>query len=124
MSPFTTGLKGRCPACGEGALFDGFLKFSQRCEGCGADFDIEDAGDGPAVFVILIVGIVIIPLALAFQLITDAPMWLTMLIWMPILVMSCLALLRPLRGIMFSLQWVNQAREAGHRDVQSRDVED
>lgn len=116
--PISTGLKGRCPVCGEGNLFDGFLKFARRCEGCGADFDIEDAGDGPAVFVILIAGIVIVPLALAFQLITNAPTWLTLVIWGPILTLFCLALLRPLRGIMFNLQWAHKAREVRAEDIE------
>ena len=101
-------------------MFNGFLKFARHCQGCGESFDIEDAGDGPAVFVILIVGIVIIPLALAFQLITNAPLWLTMLIWMPILILACLALLRPLRGIMFNLQWANAAREVRSGDVAAK----
>lgn len=100
-------------------MFDGFLKFSKRCEGCGADFEIEDAGDGPAVFVILIAGIVIIPLALAFQFITNAPTWLTLLIWGAILTLFCLVLLRLLRGIMFNLQWSYGAREVRAEDIES-----
>ena len=85
--PVSAGLKGRCPECGEGQLFNGFLKFSNGCEACGADFRDEDAGDGPTVFVIFIVGIFIIPMALAFQLITDAPTWLTLTIWIPIIIL-------------------------------------
>ena len=107
----STGLRGRCPNCGEGTLFDGFLKFARACEGCGESFDLEDAGDGPAVFVIFITGFIIVPLAIAFQFITDAPYWLTLVIWIPILVIASLALLRPLRGIMFNLQWDNEALE-------------
>lgn len=109
--PVSSGLKGRCPDCGEGSLFDGFLKFSRGCEACGADFTDEDAGDGPTVFVIFIVGIFIIPMALAFQLITHAPTWLTLLIWIPIIILVCLFLLRLLRGVMFNLAWANKARE-------------
>ena len=117
LSPINTGLRGLCPECGEGALFDGFLKFSRRCEGCGADFDIEDAGDGPAIFVIFIAGFVIIPLALAFQLISGASTFITLLIWVPILSVFCQALMRPLRGIMFSLQWKMRAGEFRAEDV-------
>lgn len=119
LSPASTGLRGRCPKCGEGALFDGFLTFAKRCEACGENFEIEDAGDGPAIFVILLVGIFVIPFALAFQLATNAPLWVTMLIWIPIIIAACLGLLRPLRGIMFALQWVNNAKE-----VRSEDFED
>ncbi|CAM3714328.1 DUF983 domain-containing protein [Litorimonas haliclonae] len=116
--PVASGLKGRCPECGEGHLFSGLLKFARGCEACGADFTDEDAGDGPTVFVIFIVGIFIIPMALAFQLITKAPMWLTMTIWIPIIILVCLYLLRLLRGIMFNLAWVNKARE--FRNAQMR----
>jgi uncharacterized protein (DUF983 family) len=106
-----SGLKGRCPECGEGLLFAGFLRFSEDCEACGADFRDEDAGDGPSVFVIFIVGIFIVPMALAFQLLTNAPMWLTLVIWIPIIILACLILLRLLRGVMFNLAWANKARE-------------
>jgi len=99
-------------------LFKGYLTFHRACEGCGESFEIEDAGDGPAVFVIFIAGGVIIPLALAFAMITKAPTWLVMLIWMPILIIFCLALLRPLRGLMFNLQWINKAREVRSEDVE------
>lgn len=111
LSPVTTGLRGRCPVCGEGSLFSGFLEFARECQACGENFDSEDAGDGPAVFVIFAAGIFVIPAALAFQLILDAPTWLTLLIWIPILIAFCLALLRPLRGIMFNMQFKHQAAE-------------
>lgn len=117
LSPFHTGLQGRCPACGEGSLFDGYLEFAKSCIACGESFALEDAGDGPAVFVIFIAGFIIIPLALAFHFSLNPPMWLTMVLWMPILTIFCLALLRPFRGIMFNLQWTNEAREAGSDDL-------
>ena len=116
--PVQTGVKGRCPVCGEGTLFQGFLKFADHCEACHADFSIEDAGDGPTVFVIFIVGIFIVPLALAFSMALNAPMWLTFLIWIPIIIIVCLILLRVLRGVMFNLQWKHDAREITSDDIQ------
>jgi len=116
-SPVSTGMKGRCPKCAEGALFKGFLSFNDSCFSCGADFQIEDAGDGPAVFVIFIVGIFIVPFALAFHLKTNSPTWLTFLIWGPIITFASIGLLRPLRGIMFNTQWVTKAREIRRKDV-------
>ncbi len=113
LPPVQTGLRGKCPVCGEGSLFDGFLKFAPRCEACHADFTVEDAGDGPTVFVIFLVGIFIIPLALGFSMILNAPMWLTMVIWVPIIIIVSLILLRMLRGLMFNLQWKHDA--AQHR---------
>jgi len=117
--PVQTGLKGRCPVCAEGRLFKGFLEFSPRCEACHADFSKEDAGDGPAVFVIFIVGIFIVPMALGFSMILNAPMWLTLIIWIPIIIIVCLILLRLLRGVMFNLQWKHDALEITSEDMQS-----
>ena len=117
--PVQTGLKGRCPVCAEGRLFKGFLEFAPRCEACHADFSKEDAGDGPAVFVIFIVGIFIVPMALGFSMILNAPMWLTLIIWIPIIIIVCLILLRLLRGVMFNLQWKHDALEITSEDIQS-----
>ena len=105
----STGLRGRCPNCHEGRLFAGFLKFAHSCQSCGFDFQSQDVADGPAVFVILIASIIVIPFALAFQIKLDPPVLLTLVIWVPIIVLLCLALLRPLRGLMFALQVVNKA---------------
>ncbi len=117
-SPVENGLKGLCPECGEGALFSGFLKFANCCEACDADYTIEDAGDGPAVFVIFAIGIFIIPLALAFSMITKLHMIWTILLFTPIIILVSLYLLRLMRGIMFNLQWTNNAIE--HRAVKHR----
>jgi uncharacterized protein (DUF983 family) len=54
------GLRGRCPQCGEGHLFRGFLTMRPRCESCGLDYSFADAGDGPAIFVILIGGFIVV----------------------------------------------------------------
>ena len=115
-----TGLKGLCPNCGEGRLFSGFLKFASSCEACGQDFQSEDTGDGPAVFVILIVGIFIIPLALVFQIALNAPAWLVISVWGPIVTIACLLLLRVLRGVMFNLQFKHKAREVRSDDFVSK----
>lgn len=117
LSPINTGLKGRCLRCGEGSLFVGFLKFARNCQACGLNFDVEDAGDGPAVFVIFLAGIFIVPMALAFQLILNTPVWITFIIWAPILTVSCIAMLRPLRGLMLNVQIKNDAQEAKIDDV-------
>ena len=107
----STGLRGRCPNCHEGKLFDGYLKFAKTCESCGFDFESQDVADGPAVFVILIASVIVVPLALAFQIKLDPPILLTLVIWLPTISLLCLALLRPLRGLMFALQIANNAAE-------------
>lgn len=110
--PVIAGISGRCPRCGEGRLFSGFLKFAETCESCGLDYSAEDAGDGPAVFIILIVGFVVVPLALALELSVEPPLWLHVVLWLPLALGLCVALLRPFRGAMFTLQWHHSAREA------------
>lgn len=106
------GFLGRCPSCGEGSLFESWLSFDKSCEACGLDFSVEDAGDGPAVFVIFAAGFTVVPLAVVFMLATNAPAWLTLLIWTPILVLACMAMLRPFRGIMLAQQLAYKAKEA------------
>lgn len=110
--PVLAGISNRCPRCGEGRLFAGFLKFADTCESCGLDISAEDAGDGPAVFIILIVGFIVVPLALAFELSVEPPLWLHVVLWLPLALGLCVALLRPFRGVMFTLQWHHSAREA------------
>lgn len=113
------GLRGRCPNCLEGPLFDGFLKFACECPTCGENFAIEDAGDGPAVFVILTASFLVVPPTLIFQMVLEPPVWLTLLIWIPIIIIVCLALLRPFRGLMFALQVMNKAEQGQLEDNES-----
>ncbi|MCC5995306.1 MAG: DUF983 domain-containing protein [Oceanicaulis sp.] len=110
-NPFLAGLRGRCPRCGEGALFSGFLKFAPRCSHCGLDFSREDAGDGPAVFIMFAVGFFVVPLALVAEVLFSPPLWLHFVIWMPLATALSMALLRPLRGVTFALQHRHDASE-------------
>ena len=98
-------------------MFAGFLKFNNECEACGADFSNEDAGDGPAFFAMFAVCVFIVPIALGFSMATNAPMWLTLLIWGPVMIAACLYLLRLLRGAMFNIAWQRSARQVRNRDV-------
>lgn len=111
LSPFATGMRARCPRCGEGPLYSGFLTIAPRCTSCGLDFDFSDAGDGPAVFIILIVGFVIVGLALVTELAFRPPIWIHMLIWIPLTLALALAMLRPLKAIMIALQFRHDAQE-------------
>lgn len=116
LPPVQTGLAGRCPECGEGRLFKSLLSFIDSCAACGADFTNEDAGDGPAIFVIFIVGIFIIPMALGFHMILDPPLAVTFVLWGLIIIAICLWLLRLMRGIMFNIAWQRNAREVRAKD--------
>ena len=110
-SPFTSGLKCRCPRCGEGALYSGFLTTRPACQSCGLDYDFADAGDGPAVFVILFIGFLIVGLALYVEFTFEPPYWVHALLWIPLTLITALGLLRPLKATLIALQYANNARE-------------
>jgi uncharacterized protein (DUF983 family) len=116
--PFVAGLRCRCPRCGEGPLFRGYLSFRDECAVCGADFKAADAGDGPAVFVILIVGAIVAPLLIIFQFGLHLPGWWALALTMIAAVALCLALLPPFKAVLFALQWKHKAREVRNEDVE------
>lgn len=110
-SPYSTGLAGRCPRCGEGQLFDGYLKVRPRCSACGLDFKFADSADGPAVFIMLIAGFFVLGLALYVEIAYEPPIWLHLIMWLPLAVIVCLALLRPMKGLAVALQYAHKAEE-------------
>ncbi len=103
---------GRCPQCGEGALFAGYLKFAPNCMFCGIDFSKNDTGDGPAVLVISIVGILVVLPALMVELIFRPPIWVHAMLWLPFSTLLVLAFLRPFRGLWYGLMLKHEAGEA------------
>lgn len=111
VNPITAGLSGRCPRCGEGRLLKGFLGLRERCSNCGLEFDFADSGDGPAVFVIMIVGFIIVGLVLAVELTFQPPIWLHLVIWLPLTVILSAVILRPLKGVMIAMQYRHNAQE-------------
>lgn len=113
-SPYSTGLGGRCPRCGEGKLFDGYLKVRPRCSACGLDYAFADSADGPAVFIMLIAGFAVLGLALTVEIAYEPPIWLHLVLWLPLAVIVCLALLRPMKGLAVALQYANRAEEGRH----------
>jgi len=117
-SPWVAGLKLCCPQCGVGELFEGYLKFRERCRACGADFRVADAGDGPAVFVILIVGAIVAPLLLILQFGLDLPGWLALTLAMSAAIGLSLGFLPLFKSVLFALQWKHKAREATREDVE------
>jgi uncharacterized protein (DUF983 family) len=109
--PIARGLRGRCPACGEGRLFQGFLAVRPACEKCGQDFSFADAGDGPAVFVILIGGAIVVGAALATEIVYQPPYWLHAMLWLPLVLLVTLAPLRLIKGLLIALQFHHKAAE-------------
>lgn len=109
--PPSVGARGRCPRCGEGHLFSGFLTVAPRCEVCGLDFAFSDSGDGPAVFIMMIVGFVVVGLALVVEFTFHPPYWLHALIWIPLILILSIGLLRPLKGLLIAQQYRHRAAE-------------
>lgn len=105
VSPFRTGFSGRCPRCGEGDLYDGFLEVADGCGVCGLDFSGQNSGDGSAFFIIMIVGFIVVGLALALEVTAAPPVWLHMVLWLPLSLILALAMMRPAKGILIALQY-------------------
>ncbi|NVP56344.1 DUF983 domain-containing protein [Mycoplana rhizolycopersici] len=110
VDPFSTGLRGHCPRCGQGKLFDGYLKLKPRCAACGLDYAFAETGDGPVVFVLLIVGFLVVGAALWMEVNFSPPMWLHFILWIPLAIGLGLALTRMLKGVLVALQYRNNAR--------------
>ncbi len=111
-NPLIAGVLCRCPRCGEGALFDGFLQVADRCESCEFDFAKADSGDGPAVFVMMVVGFLVVIPAMLVQIAYDPPVWIQLIIWLPLGLILTLALLRPFKATLIALQFAHDAHEA------------
>ena len=110
-SPFRAGLACRCPRCGTGRLYRGFLSLRERCEACGLDYAQADTGDGPAVFIILIVGAIVVFLAVMTEIWAMPPYWVHALLWGPLILLTTLLPLRPMKGLLIALQYHHKAEE-------------
>ena len=110
-NPILAGLAGRCPRCGKGKMFSGFLRLKPACETCGLDYSFVDAGDGPAVFVILIAGFIVVGAALVVETLYQPPFWLHAAMWLPLILITTLAPLRALKGVLIALQYHHKAAE-------------
>jgi uncharacterized protein (DUF983 family) len=109
LSPLSTGLRCKCPRCGEAPLFDGLLSVKPRCPSCDLDLAKVDAGDGPAVFVILILGFIVVGLALWVELRFAPPLWLHMVLWAPLILGGAIGMLRPFKATLIALQFKHKA---------------
>lgn len=114
-SPVAAGLRGRCPRCGEGQMFDGFLALHKTCDHCDLDYDFADSADGPAVFIMFIVGFVVVGLAMWVEFTFMPPIWLHLVMWFSLTIALALVLARPLKGVMIALQYHHRAEE-GRRE--------
>ena len=111
VSPISTGLRCRCPRCGRGRLFKGFLAVAPKCEACGLDLSPHDSGDGPAVFLVFILGALVVPLAIFTEVWFAPPQWVHMAVWTVVILVLALAMLRPAKGIFVAYHYKNLRHE-------------
>ena len=110
------GLRGKCPHCGEGRLFTAFLTITPQCEHCGEDLHHHRADDLPAYLVVVIVGHVLVGAFMSVETVTTLSTWQHLAIWLPLTVVSALALLRPVKGAVVGLQWALYMHGFGGED--------
>lgn len=107
--PFLTavarGFAMKCPHCGQGALFERFLKVTGHCRCCSEDFTSQQADDFPAYLVIVVIGHLVVPALLAVEVAYSPPAWLQLAIWLPVTLIGALGLLQPTKGAIVGLQW-------------------
>jgi uncharacterized protein (DUF983 family) len=106
------GIACRCPRCGIGKLFSGFLTLRPACESCGLDYAFIDAGDGPAVFVIMLAGAIVVACALIVEVKYQPPFWVHAALWLPLILVTTLLPLRSMKSLLIALQYHHKAAEA------------
>ena len=114
IDPIRAGLLCRCPHCGRGPLFAGFLKVVDRCQACGFDFGRLNTGDGAAVFIMQIAGGLVVFGALFVMIAYNPPIWLLLLVTLPLVGGLSIGLMRPGKGLMIALQMRDRAGQANH----------
>jgi len=105
------GIACRCPRCGKGKLFSGYLNLRPNCDVCGLDYAFIDAGDGPAVFIILIAGAIVVGSALIVEIKYEPPYWLHAVLWLPLMLLVILWPLRAMKSLLIALQFHHKAAE-------------
>lgn len=111
LSPFECGVRGCCPRCGQGKLFNGFLKLAPRCEACGLDYSFADPADGPAFFVMCFVCVPSVLFGLWLEVAFQAPYWVHLVTTLPLMLLTCIPPLRPLKGWLVASQYYYKAEE-------------
>ena len=111
LSPLRTGVRGRCPHCGQGRLFRGILTLREKCDVCGLDYSFADPADGPAFFVICFGCVPAVAFAIWIELQFAAPYWIHLVTSLPALLVTCIPPLRPLKGWLVASQFFYKAGE-------------
>jgi uncharacterized protein (DUF983 family) len=103
------GIACKCPRCGKGKLYAGFLTLAPRCESCGLDYAFIDAGDGPAIFIIMLAGAIVVACALIVEVKYQPPFWLHAVLWLPLILATTLLPLRAMKSLLIALQFHHKA---------------
>jgi uncharacterized protein (DUF983 family) len=102
-------LFGLCPKCGAKTVFGGLTKFSPRCANCGLDYSTFNVGDGPAAFLTMGVGTVVIIFALLLDMTVKPPFWVHAIIWIPFTIVAVIWSLRVAKGALLTSEYRNRA---------------
>ena len=105
------GLACKCPRCGKGRIYSGFLTLRPACESCGLDFAFMDSGDGPAIFMIMIAGAIVVGAALIVEVKYQPPFWVHAALWLPLIAVTTLLPLRSMKSLLIALQYHHKAAE-------------
>ncbi|MDK9694840.1 MAG: DUF983 domain-containing protein [Siculibacillus sp.] len=113
------GAQGRCPVCGTGHVFDGYLTVAPACSVCGEELHHHRADDLPPYLTILVVGHVVVSGLLLTERLFTLEIWVQMAIWLPMTAALALLLIRPIKGGVVGLQWA--LRMHGFGRIAARD---
>ncbi|MBS7534403.1 DUF983 domain-containing protein [Ancylobacter sonchi] len=111
LSPYRTGVRGLCPRCGQGHMFEGFLKLKPRCEVCGLDYSYADPADGPAFFVMMFLCVPAVIFGLWLEIAYQPAWWVHLATSLPLILLTCIPPLRPLKGWLVAAQYFYKAEE-------------
>lgn len=114
---YETGLRGRCPRCGEGHIFTGFLTMRDHCEACGLSYDFADPADGPAVFIQLFACVPGVIFILMLEIMARPGLWVHLAVGVPVLILTTVLPLRPLKGLLVAAQFTTRAQQAGTAQI-------
>src|SRR3954467_14123685 len=103
------GIACKCPRCGKGSIYSGFLTLRPACEACGLGFAFMDSGDGPAIFIIMIAGAIVVGAALIVEVKSQPPFWLHAALWLPLIAVTTLLPLRAMKSLLIALQYHHKA---------------
>ena len=111
LPPLQTGLRGRCPRCGKGHMFESFLKLKPKCEVCDLDYSFADPADGPAFFIMMFVCIPAVIFPLWLEMSYGPSLWVHLVTTLPLVLLFCLLPLQPLKGWLIAAQFFHKAEE-------------